>query len=31
MIAAARGEPLPASLAARGRWRFDAQGSVRPA
>jgi len=31
MIAAARGEPLPASLAARGRWRFDAEGAVRPA
>jgi predicted ATP-grasp superfamily ATP-dependent carboligase len=31
MIAAARGKPLPASLPARGRWRFHAGGAVRPA
>ncbi|HYV19301.1 MAG TPA: ATP-grasp domain-containing protein [Verrucomicrobiae bacterium] len=31
MIAAARGEALPASLPGDGRWRFDAGGAVRPA
>ena len=29
MIAAARGERLPARLRASGRWRFDASGPVR--